>query len=71
MALESPRVRADCIEANEFPDLSQQHEVMAVPRTVAIAAGDGKDKDGPRVLEGAVPEKVFLDFVLEAGARPE
>ncbi len=69
MAIESPRVRADCVSANEFPELSREHEVMGVPKTVAIVAGDGKSGDGARVLEGAVPEKMFLDFVLEAGAR--
>jgi hypothetical protein len=32
MAIASPRVRAECIEANEFPELSQRYQVMAVPK---------------------------------------
>ena len=34
MAFYSPRVRADMIEATEFPQLAQKYNVYGVPRTV-------------------------------------
>jgi predicted DsbA family dithiol-disulfide isomerase len=57
MAIASPRVSAECIEATEFPDLSQRYQVMAVPKIVI------NDKVQ---FEGAIPEKDFLGAVLEA-----
>ena len=57
MAIASPRVRAECIEATEFPELAQRYGVMAVPKIVI------NDKLG---FEGAVPEKDFLSAVLQA-----
>src|ERR1043166_6359492 len=51
MAIASPRVRAECIEANEFPELSQRYQVMAVPKVVI------NDRVG---FEGALPERAFL-----------
>lgn len=57
MALESPLVRADAIEAGEFPHLIQRYQVAGVPKTVI----------NERVtIEGAVPEWAFLLKVLEA-----
>ncbi len=57
MAIASPRVSAECIEATEFPDLSQRYRVMAVPKIVI------NDKVQ---FEGALPEKDFLGAVLRA-----
>jgi len=57
MAIASPKVRAECIEANEFPELSQRYQVMAVPKIVI------NDKVG---FEGAIPEREFLGAVLQA-----
>jgi predicted DsbA family dithiol-disulfide isomerase len=57
MAIASPRVSAECIEATEFPDLSQRYQVMAVPKIVI------NDKVQ---FEGAIPEKDFLGAVLRA-----
>ncbi len=34
MAIESERVTADVIEANEFPDLSDRYQVSGVPKIV-------------------------------------
>ncbi len=34
MAVESERVTADVIEANEFPDLSDRYQVSGVPKIV-------------------------------------
>jgi len=59
MAMESPHVTADVIEANEFPDLSARYAVQAVPKTVV--------NDRAEFL-GAVPERRFLQEVLAAGA---
>jgi predicted DsbA family dithiol-disulfide isomerase len=57
MAIASERVRAECIEVTEFPELAQRYSVMAVPKIVI------NDKLG---FEGAVPEKEFLGAVLQA-----
>ncbi|MCD6461707.1 MAG: thioredoxin family protein [Thermoplasmata archaeon] len=57
MAIESPRIRADMVEATEFPDLSSYYEVMAVPKIII--------NEDTR-FEGALPEKLFLDKVLSA-----
>ena len=60
MALESPMVTADMVEATEFPALSQKYGVMGVPRTV-INESDH--------VEGAVPEAMLLPKVLAGGAN--
>jgi hypothetical protein len=57
MAMESPHVTADVIEANEFPQLSARYAVQAVPKTVV--------NDRAEFL-GAVPESRFLQEVLAA-----
>ena len=57
MAIASPRITAECIEATEFPELSERYRVMAVPKIVI------NDKVQ---FEGALPEKAFLGKVLEA-----
>jgi thioredoxin family protein len=56
-ALASERVTATAIEANEFPQLSQEMEVSAVPRIVV---------DGEPRWDGAVPEPEFLRRLLAA-----
>jgi hypothetical protein len=61
LALESDLVRADGIEATEFPDLAGQHRVFAVPKTVVNEAS---------YIEGALPEEFFLDEILKAAAPP-
>ncbi len=57
MAIASPRISAQCIEANEFPELSRRYRVMAVPK---IVINDTVE------FEGAIPEKDFLGAVLKA-----
>ncbi len=57
MAIASPRVTAECIDATEFPELSQRYRVMAVPKIVI------NDK---LEFEGAIPENDFLGAVLKA-----
>lgn len=55
MALESPNIRAACVEATEFMDLSRQYRVTGVPKTVI--------NDTTEIL-GAVPEADFVETVL-------
>ena len=55
--MESDRVTADVIEANEFPSLSARYAVQAVPKTVV--------NDRVEFL-GAMPEERFLREVLRA-----
>ena len=57
MAVASDKVRADCIEAGEFPELSQQYQVSAVPK---IIINDRVE------FAGALPEPQFLSAVLQA-----
>ncbi len=57
MAIESEMVKADVIMANEFPELSQRYNVMAVPKVVI-----NEDTS----FEGAIPEDDFLSFVKQA-----
>lgn len=54
-AMESENIKADCIEATEFPDLVSQYRVQAVPKTVINAE---------QTFEGALPENYFLEAVL-------
>ena len=51
MAQLNPRITADVIEANEFPELSQQFNVMGVPKTVV---------NGVEELVGAQPEAQLM-----------
>ena len=55
-AMASEHVRADMVAAGEFPQLSQRYQVMAVPKTVINETTS---------FEGAVPEDIFLQRVLE------
>jgi len=52
----SEKIRSDMVEAIEFPYLAQKYSVMGVPRSI-INEND--------FIEGAVPEKVFVDKVIE------
>ncbi len=62
MALESPRVSCDMIEATEFPHLVQKYGVFGVPKTIINDA---------ITVDGAVPEEVFLGNVLKAAGSAE
>lgn len=57
MAIASPMVRADMVEATEFPHLSIKYQVMGVPRTVINETTH---------IEGAAPEPMLLDKLQEA-----
>lgn len=57
MAVDSSRVTADVIEANEFPDLSTQFQVSGVPKIVI--------NDQVELL-GAQREARFVEAVMKA-----
>jgi predicted DsbA family dithiol-disulfide isomerase len=62
MSIASDRVRSECVEANEFPELSQRYQVMAVPK---IVINDRVE------FEGAIPERDFVNAVLQAVSPKE
>jgi Thioredoxin domain len=61
LVLASPHVRAVCIEANEFPYLSNQFRVRGVPHTVINRRAS---------FVGALPEPDFVAAVLEGAGVP-
>ena len=61
MALASPQVRAICVEANEFPYLSNQFRVRGVPHTAINRRAS---------FVGALPEPDFVAAVLEGAGIP-
>ncbi len=56
-AMESDLIRADTVEATEFPDLVRRYGVRGVPRTVV---------NETTFIDGALPEEEYLNRVLEA-----
>jgi predicted DsbA family dithiol-disulfide isomerase len=61
MAVESELVRADMVEATEFPHLAINYQVRGVPRTVINES---------HFVEGMVPEPVMLEKLLLALGKP-
>jgi len=61
MALESPMIEAEMVEAMEFPELSNRFHVSGVPQTT-INAGAG-------TVVGAVPEDQLLKEIQRAIAK--
>ena len=57
LAVASDHVRAEMVEATEFPHLAQKYQVMGVPRSVINEAYH---------VEGAAPESMVLDKIREA-----
>ena len=61
IAMENPgMIRAEGVEATEFPDLAEQFGVMGVPQTV-INAGAG-------MIVGAVPEQNLLAELMRVAS---
>jgi len=54
VALESPRISTEVIEASEFPELGQRYQVRAVPTTVI---------DDKMSFAGAVPDDLLVDTI--------
>ena len=57
LAMASPRVTADVIVANDFPELAERYDVTAVPKVVI---------DDERGFVGALPEDEFVAAVFES-----
>ncbi len=55
LAMASDKVTSEMIEAMEFPELSQKHSVMSVPRTVL---------NSEHAIDGAVPESYLIDWII-------
>jgi len=53
-------VRADMVEATEFPHLVHKYNVFGVPKTVVNEVVD---------FEGAQPEALFLAQVMKAATK--
>lgn len=60
LALANEHVRADMVEAQEFPELAQRYGVFGVPRTVI---------NEETHVEGAVPESIAILYVLKAAGK--
>ena len=58
MAMESTLVEAEMIEAMEFSDLSDRHQVSGVPQTTI--------NDGAGTAVGAVPEEHLVKEIQRA-----
>ncbi len=54
-AIENDNVRADAIEATEFPEWAARYRVHAVPKTMV---------NGSFSIEGSLPEEHFLDEIM-------
>lgn len=57
LAMLNPHIKAECIEATEFPELSEKYDVYGVPKTVI-------NEDFQ--FEGGVPEAVFVRNLMKA-----
>jgi hypothetical protein len=58
MAMESALVEAEMVEAMEFPELADRHNVSGVPQTTI--------NDGAAHVVGAMPEDALLAEILRA-----
>ncbi len=56
LAMASPWVTAEMIEAAEFPHLASRDQVMAVPKTVIEGVG---------AFEGALPEPLYVEKIVQ------
>ena len=55
-AMENDNIRADAVEATEFPDWATRYGVHTVPKTVVNESS---------YIEGSLPEEFFLDEILK------
>lgn len=61
LAFASPLIRADMVEATEFPHLAMRYQVMGVPRSVI---------NEEIHIEGAVPEPMFVRELMKVKKLP-
>ena len=66
LAVESPLIRATCVEATEFLDLAQRFQVTGVPKTVV----NRTIEERPVEMLGALPESVFVRTAVGAPEPP-
>ena len=59
-AVANPRVKAEVIEASEFPEMSRRYQVMGVPKTIINDQSE---------FVGAVPDELLVNAVLESIGR--
>jgi len=57
LAIENENITADVVEISEFPHLVQKYNVMGVPKVVI---------NENHVFEGALPEHLFIEHVLNS-----
>lgn len=62
VAVESPQVRSDVVEASEFPDLVDRYRILGVPKVVI---------NETTAFEGAIPEDEFVRKLLQAASTPK
>jgi len=60
-AIENDLIKADMVEAMEFPQLAQKYNVMSIPKTVINETVD---------FVGAFPEENFVEYILLAMKKP-
>ena len=60
-AMENDLIRAESVEATEFPDLAGRFRVYAVPKTIINETAS---------IEGALPEEFFLAEILKVLSPP-
>ena len=58
MAIESPWIEAEAVEAMEFPDLSDRFNVSGVPQTTI--------NEGAGTIVGAAPEDYLIQEIKAA-----
>jgi hypothetical protein len=63
MALESPMIEAEMIDAMEFYELSERHAVSGVPQTTI--------NDGAGMVVGAVPEDYLVEEIQRSLIQTE
>lgn len=56
LAIANPYIRADMVEATEFPELSRKYGVRGVPRTMVNEEFH---------IDGGLPEEVFIHQIIE------
>jgi glutaredoxin-like protein len=61
-AIENEWIRTDIVEISEFPYLAQKYGVMGVPKIVINESF---------AFEGALPETLFVDHILNAVKAPQ
>ena len=60
LAVESPHIRATCVEATEFMDLAQKYRVSGVPKTIV---------EGTTIeILGAIPEDALIEAITGGDA---